>query len=79
MKVYLTEKEATNVVDYYLDWRLQNKNSKISKKDLALGFKGEHAKDILDNLGIDFVENETKGFYVKDKDLWDKAKKARNL
>ena len=79
MRVYLTEKEATNVIDYYLDWRLENKNSKIPKKDLALGFKGSHAKDLLDELGIDFVENETKGFYVKDKNVWDKAKKNKNL
>lgn len=79
MKVYLTDKEATNVIDYYLDWRLENKDLKISKKDLALGFKGRHAKNILDELGIDFVENETKGFYVKDKNVWDKAKKNKNL
>jgi hypothetical protein len=79
MRVYLTDKEATNVIDYYLDWRLDNKDNKISKKDFALGFKGKHAKQLLDSLGIDFVENETKGFYVKDKNTWDKAKKAKNL
>jgi hypothetical protein len=79
MKVYLTDKEATNVIDYYLDWRLENKELKVPKKDLALGFKGKHAKTLLDELGIDFVENEIKGFYVKDKNNWDKAKKTKNF
>lgn len=79
MKSYLTEKEANNVIDFYLDWRLSNKDEKIPKKDLDLGFKGKHGKKILDELGICAVENETKGFFVTDKVLWEIAKKTKKF
>lgn len=79
MKVYLTEKESVNVVDYYLDWRLENKNKKIPKKDLERGFRGDHAKDILESLGISVLDGETRTFYVTDNLKWKKAKKEHNF